>query len=151
MAFKDKFEKFKESTKKFWKEHWKEICLVGGGVTLTGAIYYGLHKSGADDDENSEPINKNESKDTIEDLTAWNKDWDAQALALEFATHQSLGPFREPSDDTDEDGYVDPLKGVSYIVAGPKSFYNDSPDTVQICVVDNDGYYHYMPEDLYNA
>ncbi len=85
------------------------------------------------------------------DKTAWNKDWDAQALALEFATHQPLGPFREPGENTDEDGYVDPLEGNSYIVAGPNSYYNDNPDTVEIYVVDNDGWYHRKPDDVYNA
>lgn len=153
MAIKEKVKEFSGKAKRFWKEHWKEIWLVGGGVTLTGAIAYGLHKSRSDaDDETSSTIYEvSKAVSTIEDKTAWNKDWDAQALALEFATHQPLGPFREHGDDTDEDGYVDPLEGVSYIVAGPNSYYNDNPDTVEIYVLDNDGYYHRKPDDMCNA
>ena len=150
MTFKEKAKEFGGKAKRFWKKHWKGICLAGGGLTLTGAILYGLHKSESDD-EDTEPIGNTESMATIEDKTAWNKDWDAQALALEFATHQPLGPFREPGDDTDEDGYVDPLEGISYIVAGPNSYYNDNPDTVEIYVLDNDGYYHRKPDDVCNA
>ena len=154
MAIKEKVKEFSGKAKRFWKEHWKEIFIVGGGVTLTGAIAYELHKSRSDaGDETPEAIYgaKEAARESIEDKTAWNKDWDAQALALEFATHQPLGPFREPGDDTDEDGYVDPLEGVSYIVAGPNSFYNDNPDTVEIYVLDNEGYYHHKPDDVCNA
>lgn len=140
MAFK--------KVKDFAKKHWKKIALVTGGLTLGGVAWYKLHNSKSDDCESVDETTKLMS---IEDRTAWNKDWDAQALALEFATHQPLGPFREPGDDTDEDGYVDPLEGVSYIVAGPNSYYNDSPNTVEIYVLDNDGYYHRKPDDLCNA
>ena len=154
MAIKEKVKEFGGKAKRFWKEHWKEIFIVGGGVTLTGAIAYGLHKSRSDaDDEIPEAIYgaKEAARESIEDKTAWNKDWDAQALALEFATHQPLGPFREPGDDTDEDGYVDPLEGVSYIVAGPNSYYNDRPNEYDFYVLDNEGYFHRMPEDAYSA
>lgn len=151
MAFKEKAKEFGGKAKRFWKKHWKGICLAGGGLTLTGAILYGLHKSGSDEDDDAEQTGITESMTTIEDKTAWNKDWDAQALALEFATHQPLGPFREPGDDTDEDSYVDPLEGISYIVAGPNSYYNDNPDTVEIYVLDNEGYYHHKPDDVCNA
>lgn len=147
MAFKEKMKSFGKSAKKFWKDHWKQIALATGTIAITGAGLYRLHKTRQDNPADE----KEEHTTSIDELTAWNKDWDAQALALEFATHQPLGPFREPGDDTDEDGYVDPLEGVSYIVAGPNSYYNDNPDTVEIYVLDNDGYYHRKPDDVCNA
>lgn len=158
MAFKERIKRFGSKVKGFWKEHWGEVVAVTGGVAITGLTCYGMYKleqnrtdrllqEAADEAEKE----TKEYMNYLEEKTAWNKDWDAQALALEFATHQPLGPFREPGDDTDEDGYVDPLEGNSYIVAGPNSYYNDNPDTVEIYVLDNEGYFHHLPEDVHNA
>lgn len=144
MAFKEKAKEFGGKTKRFWKEHWKGICLAGGGLTLTGAILYGLHKSGSDDDDDTEP--STESMTTIEDKTAWNKDWDEMAVAFELDTHQPLGSFKNGY--TKEEGYVDPLEGNCFIIAGYNSYYNDSPDQLDFYVLDNEGYFHRMPDEL---
>ena len=144
MAIKEKMKEFGGKAKRFWKEHWKGICLVGGGLTLTGAILYGLHKSGSDDDEDAEPIDSTESMATIEDKTAWNKDWDEIGCELEFITRQPHGPFRDGD-------FVDILDGNCFIIAGPNSFYNDDPELVEYMVLDKEGWYHYLPEDVHYA
>lgn len=146
MAFKEKAKKFGGKAKRFWKEHWKGICLAGGGLTLTGAILYGLHKSGSDDDDYAEPVGSTESMTTIEDKTAWNKDWDEMAVSFELDTHQPLGSFKNGY--TEEEGYVDPLEGNCFIIAGYNSFYNNNPDQLDFYVLDNEGYFHRMPDEL---
>lgn len=147
MSFKEKAKEFGGKAKRFWKEHWKGICLAGGGLTLTGAILYGLHKSGSDDDEASGAIDEvNKAISTIEDKTAWNKDWDEMAVSFELDTHQPLGSFKNGY--TEEEGYVDPLEGNCFIIAGCNSYYNDSPDQLDFYVLDNEGYFHKMPDEL---
>lgn len=146
MAFKEKAKEFGGKAKRFWKEHWKGICLAGGGLTLTGAILYGLHKSGSDDDDYAEPVGSTESMTTIEDKTAWNKDWDEMAVSFELDTHQPLGSFKNGY--TEEEGYVDPLEGNCFIIAGYNSFYNNNPDQLDFYVLDNEGYFHRMPDEL---
>ena len=146
MAIKEKAKEFGGMAKRFWKEHWKGICLAGGGLTLTGAILYGLHKSGSDDDDYAEPVGSTESMTTIEDKTAWNKDWDEMAVSFELDTHQPLGSFKNGY--TEEEGYADPLEGNCFIIAGYNSFYNNNPDQLDFYVLDNEGYFHRMPDEL---
>ena len=140
-----------ESVKKFYKKHKKKILTglgIFGACAAGGAVGYCLTR---DWSESKNDIVEDETEELIEqeDPCAWNKDWDAQALAFEFATHQPLGPFKNPGEE--DDGYVDPMEGNSYIIAGPNSYYNDSPNSIEIYVVDNDGYYHHLPDDVYNA
>ena len=147
MAIKEKVKEFGGKAKRFWKEHWKEIFIVGGGVTLTGAIAYGLHKSRSDaDDETPEAIYgaKEAAMESIEDKTAWNKDWDEIGCELEFITRQPHGPFRDGD-------FVDILDGNCFIIAGPNSFYNDDPELIEYMVLDKEGWYHYLPEDVHYA
>ena len=148
MAIKEKVKEFGGKAKRFWKEHWKEIFIVGGGVTLTGAIAYGLHKSRSDaDDETSSTIDEvNKAVSTIEEKTAWNKDWDEMAVAFELDTHQPLGSFKNGY--TEEEGYVDPLEGNCFIIAGTNSYYNDRSNEYDFYVLDNEGYFHRMPNEL---
>lgn len=138
--------KFKEKIKKFWKKHWKKIVIVSGGATLTGAaIYYGMHKT-----EPTVEIETEAVKDkTLDELTAWNKDWDEMAMEFEHLTHQPLGSFEHGY--TEEEGYIDPLDGNCFIIAGRNSYYNDDPDSLEFYVLDKEGYFHRMPEDVYSA
>lgn len=147
MSYMEKIKKAGVSVKKFCKDHWKGLAVIGGTI-LTGATCYAVYNHKHNDEADTQLDFEN--YETIEDKTAWNEDWDAQALAFEFATHQPLGPFRKPGED-DDDCYMDPLEGNAYIIAGPNSIYNSNQDTVEIYVLDNDGYYHPMPDDLYNA
>lgn len=140
---------FKEKFKKFWKEHWKEVAFVGGGLAVAGFACYKAYKSGGEGTDELEVVPE-ATYDSIEDRTAWNKDWNEIGRALEFATRQPLGPFKDPGEDDNDDDF-DPLDGTAFIVAGYNSFYNDSPDTLQIYAVDNDGYFHLMPDDNYCA
>lgn len=151
MAIKEKAKEFGGKAKRFWKEHWKGICLAGGGLTLTGAILYGLHKSSSEsDDETSSTIDEvSKAVSTIEEKTAWNKDWDEMAMEFERITHQPLGSFENGY--TEEEGYVDPLESNCFIIAGYNSYYNDSPDQLDFYVLDSEGYFHRMPEDAYSA
>lgn len=153
MGFKEKVKEFGCKVRMFCKEHKREILIVTGGLATAGLTYYGISKAQQNySQELPDCITETEDcTQTIDEKTAWNKDWDAQALALEFATHQPLGPFRDPGEGGDEDGYIDPLDGISYIVAGPNSYYNDSPDTVEIYALDNEGYFHRLPDDVRNA
>lgn len=70
-------------------------------------------------------------------------------MEFERLTHQPLGSFEHGY--AEEEGYVDPLEGNCFIIAGYNSYYNDSPDTVEIYVLDNDGYYHRKPDDVCSA
>lgn len=149
MAFKEKIKKFGAKMKKFWKEHWEEVVLVTGGVALTGAACYGMYKSGMkqmDGYYELENQMKDEIDDTIANKTAWNKDWDEFGCALEHLTHQPYGDML--ADDND---YKDPLEGNCFIVAGYNSLYNDSPDQLKFYALDNEGWYHPMPDDVYSA
>ena len=60
----------------------------------------------------------------------WKKEWNDDWGFLERATRQ-----------------VEHLDGYSWIIAGPDSFYNENPETVEFYVVDNEGYYMRKPDD----
>ena len=159
MAFKEKIKTFGRKVKAFWKDHWEEVVLISGGVALTGAACYGMYRSGKKqmDDyyewrENTQKELEEEAEEalkTIEEKTAWNKDWDEMARTFELDTHQPLGSYMNGY--TEEEGYVDPLEGNCFIIAGPNSYYNDDPDNLDFYVLDNEGYFHRMPEDVYSA
>lgn len=153
MAFKEKIKRFGCKVKTFWKEHWEEVVLVTGGIAVTGATCYGLCKmeQSRTDRLLREAMDEAEKEteeymDSIEAKTAWNKDWDEMATSFELDTHQPLGSFENGY--TEEEGYVDPLEGNCFIIAGPNSYYNDSPDDLEFYVLDNEGYFHRMPDEL---
>ena len=147
MAFKERVKRFGRSVKKFWKDHWQEVALVTGGVAVTGAVAYGLHElyTGSSKDETEKDTNE-DTYDLVAEKTAWNKDWDEMATQFELLTHQPLGSFENGY--TEEEGYVDPLDGNCFIVAGYNSYYNESPDQLDFYVLDNEGWYHRMPDEL---
>lgn len=136
----------KEKVKKFYKKHRTGIILASGGITLAGATLFGIHKLKQNNQliQSTLETTKNSAIDEVANRTAWNKDWNAIGNALEFVTHQPLGPF-----GGDDDNSVDPLEGNTFILAGYNSFYNDSPDKVAIYCVDKDGWYHLMPDEAY--
>lgn len=136
---------FGEKFKKFWKEHWKEVAFVGGGLAVAGFACYKAYKSGGEGTDEIGEIPEAACK-SIEDGTAWNKDWDEMAVQFELLTHQPLGSFANGY--TEEEGYVDPLEGNCFIIAGTNSYYNDNPNQLDFYVLDNDGWYHRMPDEL---
>lgn len=153
MAFKEKIKRFGSKVKGFWKEHWEEVVAVTGGVAITGLTCYGVYKleqsrtdrllqEAADEAEKE----TEEYMNYLKEKTAWNKDWDEMATSFELDTHQPLGSFKNGY--TEEEGYVDPLEGNCFIIAGCNSYYNDSPDQLDFYVLDNEGYFHRMPDEL---
>ena len=156
MAFKERVKRFGNKVKRFWNEHWEDVVLVGEGVAIVGTIgacCYGLHKYEqnktnklllqAMDEAEKET---EEYQNMIEEKTAWNKDWDEMAVQFEVLTHQPLGSCKNGF--TEEEGYVDPLNGNCFIIAGYNSYYNESPDQLDYYVLDNEGWYHRMPDEL---
>lgn len=153
MGFKERINRFGSRVKGFWKEHWEEVVAVTGGVAITGLTCYGMYEleqsrtdrllqEAADEAEKE----TKEYMNYLEEKTAWNKDWDEMATSFELDTHQPLGSFKNGY--TEEEGYVDPLEGNCFIVAGYNSYYNDSPDQLDFYVLDNEGYFHRMPDEL---
>lgn len=137
-----------ESVKNFYKKHKKKIltglgifgaCAAGGAVGYCLTRDWSESKNDIVEDETEEPIEQ-------EDPCAWNKDWDEMATSFELDTHQPLGSFKNGY--TEEEGYVDPLEGNCFIIAGYNSYYNDSPDQLDFYVLDNEGYFHRMPDEL---
>lgn len=131
---------FGEKFKKFWKEHWKEVAFVGSGLAVAGFACYKAYKSGG---EGTDVIGEipEAACESIEDKTVWNKDWDEMGCEMELITRQPHGPFRDGD-------FVDIYDGNCFIIAGPNSLYNEAPDTMEFIVLDNEGYYHYMPDDV---
>lgn len=153
MAFKERIKRFGSKVKGFWKEHWGEVVAVTGGVAITGLTCYGMYKleQSRTDRLLQEAVNEAEKEteeymNYLEEKTAWNEDWDEMATSFELDTHQPLGSFKNGY--TEEEGYVDPLEGNCFIVAGYNSYYNDSPDQLDFYVLDNEGYFHRMPDEL---
>lgn len=146
MAFKEKMKKIGASIKTFWKKHKEEIVLVGGGLAITGAACYGAYKRQEERDMLLPETSNDTYEETVEDKTAWDKNWDEFGTNLEMLTHQPWGDLSK-----DDDEYVDPFDGNCFIVAGYNSLYNESPDQLKFYVLDNEGYYHLMPEDNYSA
>ena len=153
MDFKERIKRFRSRVKGFWKEHWEEVVAVTGGVAITGLTCYGMYKleqnrtdrllqEAADEAEKE----TKEYTNYLEEKTAWNKDWDEMGVSFDVVTHQPLGSFKNGY--TEEEGYVDPLEGNCFIIAGPNSYYNDSPDQLDFYVLDNEGYFHRMPNEL---
>lgn len=153
MAFRERIKRFGGRVKGFWKEHWEEVVAVTGGVAITGLTCYGMYKleqnrtdrllqEAADEAEKE----TKEYTNYLEEKTAWNKDWDEMGVSFDVVTHQPLGSFENGY--TEEEGYVDPLEGNCFIVAGYNSYYNDSPDQLDFYVLDNEGYFHRMPDEL---
>lgn len=154
MAFKERAKRFGSKVKTFWKEHWEEVVLVTGGIAVTvGATCYGLCKMEQNHTDRllREAMDEAEKEtekymNYLEEKTAWNKDWDEMGVSFDVVTHQPLGSFENGY--TEEEGYVDPLEGNCFIIAGPNSYYNDSPDDLEFYVLDNEGYFHRMPDEL---
>lgn len=153
MAFKERIKRFGSKVKGFWKEHWGEVVAVTGGVAITGLTCYGMYKleQSRTDRLLQEAVDEAEKEteeymNYLEEKTAWNEDWDEMATSFELDTHQPLGSFKNGY--TEEEGYVDPLEGNCFIVAGYNSYYNDSPDQLDFYVLDNEGYFHRMPDEL---
>lgn len=153
MAFKERIKRLGSKVKGFWKEHWGEVVAVTGGVAITGLTCYGMYKleQSRTDRLLQEAVDEAEKEteeymNYLEEKTAWNKDWDEMATSFELDTHQPLGSFMNGY--TEEEGYVDPLEGNCFIVAGYNSYYNDSPDQLDFYVLDNEGYFHRMPDEL---
>lgn len=153
MSFKESAKKFGNKVKKFWKEHWVEVAAVTGGVVITGATCYGMYKLDQKHAERALRDALDESAKetekylgTIEEKTAWNKDWDELGMELEHLTHQPYGDMT-----ADDDHYVDPFDGNCFIIAGYNSLYNDSPDQLAFYALDKEGWYHRMPDSNYSA
>lgn len=153
MAFKEKVKKIGSSIKDWWKEHWGEVALVSAGVAVTGAAAYGMYKSAYNSAEEhrkllaeTEKEMQEEADRFIEEKTAWKPEWDEFGMNLEHFTHQPFGDLTK-----DDDEYVDPLDGNCFIIAGPNSLYNDSPDKLKFYALDNEGWYHLMPDENYSA
>ena len=153
MAFKDKIKKIGRSIKNFCKEHAEEIALIGGGVLLTGAACYGMYKSTYNSLEGDRKFTneleegmQNDAVNLIDEKTAWDKNWNEFGMNLEHLTHQPWGDMTK-----DDDEYVDPFEGNCFIVAGYNSLYNESPDQLKFYVLDNEGWYHLMPDENYSA
>lgn len=153
MAFKERAKRLGSKVKGFWKEHWGEVVAITGGVAITGLTCYGMYKLEQNrtdrllqeaSDEAEKEIEK--YMNYLEEKTAWNKDWDEMGVSFDVVTHQPLGSFENGY--TEEEGYVDPLEGNCFIIAGPNSYYNDSPDQLDFYVLDNEGYFHRMPDEL---
>lgn len=145
MAF-EKIKKIGRSIKNFCKEHAGEIAAVGAGLALTGAGCYTIYKCEYNSWEKTQKLIDEVNDDLVRDKTAWDKNWDEFGINLENLTHQPWGDVTK-----DDDEYVDPFDGNCFIVAGYNSLYNDSPDKLKFYVLDNEGWYHLMPEDNYSA
>ena len=153
MSFKETMKKAGRKIKAFWNDHNKEIVYGVGAVAVTGGTIYGLIKLSEREDQKRlnyaiEEMNKDmqQFEDEIDEHTKWNKEWDDMATEFEVLTHQPLGSFKNGY--TEEEGYVDPLDGNCFIIAGPISFYNESPDKLDFYVLDNEGWFHRMPDEL---
>lgn len=145
MAF-EKIKKIGRSIKNFCKEHAVEIAAIGAGIAVTGAGCYAIYKCEYDYWEKTQKLIGEVNDDIVKDRTAWDKNWDEFGMNLEHLTHQPWGDVTK-----DDDEYVDPFDGNCFIVAGYNSVYNDSPDQLKFYVLDNEGWYHLMPEDNYSA
>ena len=153
VAFKERFRRFKSRAKVFWKEHWGEVVTVTGGIVVAGATCYGMYKLKQNRTELllQEAVNEAEKETEeymkyLEEKTAWNKDWDELGLNFENLTHQPFGDLT-----VDENDYVDPFDGNCLIIAGPNSLYNESPDKMEFYMLDKEGWYHHMPDDVRSA
>ena len=153
MAFKERIKRFGSKVKGFWKEHWGEVVAVTGGVAITGLTCYGMYKleQNRTDHLLQEAVDEAEKEteeymNYLEEKTAWNKDWDEMGVSFDVVTHQPLGSFENGY--TEEEGYVDPLEGNCFIIAGPNSYYNDSSDQLDFYVLDNEREFHRMPDEL---
>ena len=153
MSFKERVKTFGSKVKGFWKEHWKEVAIVTGGVAITGATCYGMYKLNQNRTDRllQEAVDEaaketEEYLNTIEEKTAWNKEWDELGTNFENLTHQPWGDVT-----VDDDDYVDPFDGNCLIIAGPNSLYNDSPDKMEFYMLDKEGWYHRMPDDVRSA
>lgn len=150
-------------TKDWFKRHKTGVkyTLIGvgsfaGGLIAMRKIDYALITNGVkklEDEDIKELAKMSDVQDIAsvkleedDDPTAWNKDWDEMAVQFELLTHQPLGSFTNGY--TEEEGYVDPLNGNCFIIAGCNSCYNESPDQLDYYVLDNEGWYHRMPDEL---
>ena len=153
MAFKENVKSFGSRVKEFWKEHWVGIVTATSGIAIVGAVCYASYKTEQNhaqqllQDAMAEAEKETEEYlNMIEEKTAWNKEWDELGLNFENLTHQPFGDLTVDIDD-----YVDPFDGNCFIIAGPNSLYNESPDKMEFYMLDKEGWYHHMPDDVRSA
>lgn len=147
---------FKEKLKRFWKDNWGYVVIIGGGVALGAAACYGMYKASIKSTEDYYKLLAEAEAETkaakekyeheIEEKMAWKKEWDELGTNFENLTHQPFGDLTAEDND-----YVDPFDGNCLIIAGPNSLYNDNPNTMEFYMLDKDGWYHRMPDELRSA
>lgn len=151
MTLKERLKKIGNGIKTFWNEHRETIIVIGGAAAATGACVYAYHKLSEFEQPDILIVPEVETEENAENLleekTKWNRDWDNFGRELEFVTHQPLGVM----DNGDWDTYRDPLDGNCFMIAGYNSIYNDDPDRLAFYAIDNEGYFHRMPDDVHYA